>query len=312
MADDLLLHGRAAVVTGSSRGLGRSIALALGRAGMALVLNGTDSVSLRETSDAIRRAGGTCRAVVGSVTDEAVCDELVETCIQEFGRIDLLVNNAGIVRDRSVLKMTADEFDEVVAVNLRGTWACSVAAGRQMRRQGDGSIVSIGSGSGQYGMFGQANYAAAKAGIVGMNRVFDLELGRHGIRCNVLAPVARTRMTDVFEAGGTATKHALSFPEPEDVAPVVVWLASDGSRHVAGQFISFDGTALSVWTHPRPAVTIHHAAGAWTGSLFAEALSEGVLERPHPDKWGASVIPPKKTSSPDPDHYAQESPNAAQ
>ncbi|MBD9735812.1 SDR family oxidoreductase [Streptomyces sp. H28] len=308
--DTPALHGRAGVVTGSSRGLGRAFALSLARAGMAVVLNGTDAESLRETARAVERAGGSCRTVVGSVADQAVCDALVETCVREFGRIDVLVNNAGIVRDRSVLKMTADEFDEVLAVHLRGTWACSVAAGRHLRRHGGGSIISIGSGSGQYGVFGQANYAAAKAGIAGLNRVLDLELGRHGVRCNVLAPVARTRMTDVFRAGGTAPGHALSFPEPDDVAPVVVWLASDGARHVTGQFLSFDGTELSVWTHPRPAVTVRHTPGAWTGDLFARALTEDVLEHPHPDKWGASVLPPPAQAA-GPDHHTQETPDAA-
>ena len=280
------LDGLPAVVTGSSRGLGRAFALALGAAGARVVVNGTQEGPTHETVAAITAAGGTAVAAVGSVADHAFCEHLIETCVSEFSSIGLLVNNAGMTRDRSLFKMTPEEFDQVVAVHLRGTWSCTTAAAKAMRSTG-GSIVNISSGAGLFGMFGQANYAAAKAGIVGLNRVIDLELSRFGVRANVLAPVARTDMTAVFDGADVA--HRLPFPPPESVAPVVVYLASDEARDIRGQVLSFDGTVLSVWSHPKAMATVERAGG-WAPDDFADVLAPDVMERTHPDRWGAGVL----------------------
>ncbi|MEV4147672.1 SDR family NAD(P)-dependent oxidoreductase [Amycolatopsis sp. NPDC049691] len=279
------LDGLPAVVTGSSRGLGRAFALALAEAGARVVVNGTRPGPVQETADAIRKAGGTAVTAVGSVADHSFCQDLIETCVGEFGSIGLLVNNAGLTRDHSLLKMTPEAFDEVVAVHLRGTWSCVSAAAKVMRSTG-GRIVNISSGAGLFGMFGQGNYAAAKAGIVGLNRVIDLELARFGVRSNVLAPVARTDMTAVFDG---AVAHQLEFPPPESVAPIVVYLAGEGARDIRGQVLSFDGTVLSVWSHPRAVSTVEHTSG-WTPGEFARALTPEVMESAHPDRWGAGVL----------------------
>jgi 3-oxoacyl-[acyl-carrier protein] reductase len=280
------LGGLPSVVTGSSRGLGRAFAEALAAAGGRVVVNGTDPQTTEAAAAAIREHGGQAIACAGSVTDPEFCERLVQACVGEYGGIGLLVNNAGVTRDRSLTRMTAAEFDEVIAVHLRGAWACGAAAARAMRASG-GAILNITSGAGLFGIFGQANYAAAKAGIVGLTRVMDMELGRFGIRVNALAPVARTDMTAVFDRGEVG--HELAFPPPESVAPIVVYLASDAGRHLHGQVLSFDGTQLSVWSHPEPTSTWTRPDG-WIAGSFGDALTADVMQYPHPDRWGAGIL----------------------
>ena len=275
----------AAVVTGSSRGLGRAFAGALAEAGARVVVNGTSPGTTEAVAAAIRERGGQAIACPGSVTDPSFCDQLIQACVGEYGGIGLLVNNAGVTRDRSLTRMTAAEWDEVIAVHLRGTWACGAAAARAMRASG-GAILNITSGAGLFGTLGQANYAAAKAGIIGLTRVMDMEFARFGIRVNALAPVARTDMTAVFDRGDLS--HELAFPPPESVAPIVVHLASDAARHLHGQILSFDGTQLSVWSHPEPASTWSRPDG-WTAAAFGDALTADVMQYPHPDRWGAGI-----------------------
>ena len=280
------LRGLAAVVTGSSRGLGRAFAEALAAAGASLVVNGTDPQASESVATAIRERGGTAIACPGSVADPEFCERLVQSCVAAYGGIGLLVNNAGITRDHSLMRMTAAEFDEVIAVHLRGTWACSAAAARAMASSG-GAILNVTSGAGLFGTFGQANYAAAKAGIVGLTRVMDIELSRYGIRVNALAPVARTAMTAIFDRG-TVT-HELEFPPPESVAPIVVYLAGEASRQLRGQVLSFDGTRLSVWSHPA-AVSTWARPGGWTAGAFGDVLTPDAMEDTHPDHWGAGIL----------------------
>lgn len=292
----LPLENRAAVVTGSSRGLGRAIARDLARAGASLVVNGTDPTATQATVAEIREQGGTAVACVGSIAEAGFCEALIDQCVEAYGSIDVLVNNAGVTRDRSLVKMTAEEFDTVMDIHLRGTWACSGAAARAMRETG-GSIVNVASGSGLFGMFGQSNYAAAKAGIIGLSRVMTMELSRFGIRTNVIAPVARTGMTDIFynPAGGSTAGgevgHASPFPPAETVAPIVTFLVGPASAHIAGQILSFDGSTLSVWSHPE-ATSTWELDRAWNAEDFAGLLTEGVLQYPHPDKWGSGVQAP--------------------
>lgn len=276
------------VVTGSTRGLGRAFAAALAAAGAQVVVNGTDAAVTAATVAELAADGGTVAGLSGSVADPDFCDALIECCVATFGGIDMVINNAGITRDRSVMKMTAPDFDEVIDVHLRGTWACSVAAARAMRRDGGGRILNITSGSGLFGMFGQANYAAAKAGVVGLTRVLDLELARYGIVANALAPVASTDMTKVFDTD-TGLEHVLAFPDPASVAPVVVYLAGPAAAGLHGQCLGFDGTDLTVWSHPQILHSWSSASG-WTPSQVAHALAdEGARDYPHADRWGAGA-----------------------
>lgn len=289
MNTSLPCEGLAAVVTGSSRGLGRAFAVALAEAGARVVVNGTSESSVNPTVAAIRNAGGDAVPFVGSVEDDQTCRDMVATCVEAFGGIDVLVNNAGFTRDRSMARMSAEEFADVVRVHLQGTWSCSAAAIAPMRAAGRGSIINVTSGAGLFGMFGQANYSAAKAGVIGLTRVMDLELHRSGIRVNALAPVAATDMTSVF--GGDGVGHAQVFPPPASVAPVVVHLAGSASERIHGQVLSFDGEELSVWSHPRASATWRRPS--WEPQAMAQVLTEDVLQWPHPDRWGAGVTGPR-------------------
>lgn len=256
------LDGKRIVVTGASRGLGRAFAAALGAAGAQLVVNATNEALL---DDLVAEIGsgdgaGTAIPVVGSVADDALAERLIDTCVSTYGGIDAVVNNAGIVRDRTLMKMTPEEFDEVIAVNLRGTWSVSRHAAMAMRDTG-GLLLQVISGSAFVGSVGQTNYAASKAGVMGMLYAWDGELRRFGIRTNALWPVADTDMTAVVMANaarqaGDAGRDApvpreMGFGAPAAVAPIVVYLCSDRAAHLRSQLFGFNGNRLTVWQHPR-------------------------------------------------------------
>lgn len=253
------VEGKRIVVTGSSRGLGRAFAIALATEGARVVINGTNAEALAATEAAIHVAGGDCEPVIGSVADDQVAERLVATCVERFGGIDAVVNNAGIVRDRTLMNMTPDEFDDVVAVNLRGTWSVSRHAARAMKENG-GLLLQVISGSAFVGSIGQTNYAASKAGVMGMLYAWDVELARFGIRVNALWPVGETDMTQIVfdlarkraEADGRPmpTAAELGFGQPEAIAPVVVYLCSDRAAHLRSQLVTFNGSKLALWQHP--------------------------------------------------------------
>jgi NAD(P)-dependent dehydrogenase (short-subunit alcohol dehydrogenase family) len=238
------------VITGSSRSLGRHFVLACAAEGASLVINGTNEKALAAVEKEVSAMGVPVRAVAGSVAETEVCNKLVETCVGEFGGIDVMVNNAGIVRDRTLLKMSDEDFDEVIAVNLRGPFLCTRAAALAMREQNSGHIIQITSASGLVGNFGQTNYAAAKAGLMGMMYTAVKELERYNIRCNAMWPVARTDMTQplIDKTGKPASE--LGFGEPEDVAKGLVWLASEAAGAFNGQCLTFNGLKTALWRSP--------------------------------------------------------------
>lgn len=254
------LEGKRIVVTGATRGLGRGFALGLAAAGARLVINGTNAALAEQVTEEIRAAGGTAEPVVGSVADDALAERLISTCVDRFGGIDSVVNNAGIVRDRTLMNMTPEEFDEVIAVNLRGTWSVSRHAARAMKATG-GHLLQIFSNSGFTGSVGQTNYAASKAGVMGMLYAWDVELSRFNIRTNALWPIAETDMTQVVfdmakkraeEAGKPVPSAAdLGFGTPETIAPIVVYLCSDRASHLRSQLFTFNGRKLALWSHPK-------------------------------------------------------------
>src|SRR3954447_18975126 len=274
-----VLDGRRIVVTGASRGLGRGFAEALAAAGAEVVVNGTNAELLASVTGAIAAAGGTALSVTGSVADDDVAEELVYTCVDRFGGVDAVVNNAGIVRDRTLMNMSPEEFDEVVAVNLRGTWSVSRHAARAMKESG-GLLLQIVSNSAFTGSVGQTNYAASKGGIMGMLYAWDTELQRYGIRTNALWPIAQTDMTQVVftnaakraetERRPPPTPAELGFGTPETVAPIVVYLCSDRAAHLRSQLLTFNGSKLGLWSHPHERVLDRREG--WTVDQLAAAL----------------------------------------
>jgi 3-oxoacyl-[acyl-carrier protein] reductase len=275
------LAGLRAVVTGSTRGLGAAVARDLVSRGARVVLNGTDS---ERCSSLAAELGAV--AVVGSVAEEQVADALISTCVEAFGGIDLLVNNAGITQDGMLVKATVDQFDAVVAVNLRGTWLASRAAARAMRGQG-GLIVNVVSGTALFGNVGQSVYAAAKGGVLSMTRTLALELKRSAIRVNAIAPVVRTEMVaPLLALDPTLTD---SFGEADAVAPLVALLASPAASELTGVVLGFDGRRLTAWSHPEAQASVEVTP---PGDLDAMAAALVQLPRltPNPDQFGLSVL----------------------
>jgi NAD(P)-dependent dehydrogenase (short-subunit alcohol dehydrogenase family) len=288
------VRGKVAVVTGAGRGLGRAYAEALARAGAAVVVNDVDAEAAGAVVKAIEADGGQAVGVVAPVGPTSTADLLVSTAVEAFGGLDVLVANAGVLRDRVLWKMSDDDFDAVVDVHLRGTFTCGRAAAVRMREQGRGGrLVLISSPAGQRGNFGQTNYAAAKAGIVAMARTWASELARADITVNAVVPVAATAMTRTIPAFAPAIEEAERTGAPlpdwlrrdeglgtvEDVASLVVFLASDAARHITGQAIGIGGDRLALWSHPREkAVALHD--GGWTARAIAESWDTGVGAEP--------------------------------
>jgi NAD(P)-dependent dehydrogenase (short-subunit alcohol dehydrogenase family) len=280
---DRSLAGKVAIVTGGGRGLGLAYAAALAAAGAAVVVNDVEPEVTQAAVESITARGGRAVAGVGAVGPAEVADALVQTAVNSFGRLDILVTNAGILRDTVLWKMSDDDFDDVVRVHLRGTFTCARAAAVRLRQQGEGGrIICVGSPTGQVGNFGQTNYAAAKAGIVGMVRTWSLELARAGITVNAVIPVASTGMTETaaflapyveaLREGRPLPPYArreLSFGPPEDVAGLVVFLAGDGAAQVSGQAIGLGGDRLALWSHPAEAV-VEFGDGGWTAESIAK------------------------------------------
>lgn len=287
---DVDLTGRAAIVTGAGRSLGRAYAIALARAGAAVVVNDVDAGPAEDTVREIERGGGRAVAVVAPVGPSETADELVAAARRCFGRLDVLVANAGVLRDRVLWKMGDDDFDLVVSTHLRASFTCGRAAAGAMREQGEGGrIILIGSPAGQYGSFGQTNYAAVKAGLVAMARTWSLELARAGITANTVIPTALTPMTatipayaEVYErfADGEPVPeefrrdHALG--APEEVAPLIVWLASEASEGVTGQAIALGGDRLALFAHPAEAA-VAFSDGGWTAKGIDAAWREDLI-----------------------------------
>jgi NAD(P)-dependent dehydrogenase (short-subunit alcohol dehydrogenase family) len=278
------LNGKVVVVTGSGRGLGLAYAKTLASCGAAVVVNDVDAATAAAAAKEIKDAGGQAVAEVAAVGTAEAADALVARAVSEFGRLDAMVTNAGVLRDKVLWKMTDDDFDTVVGVHLRGTFTCARAAAIRFREQGEGGrLIVVGSPAGQRGNFGQTNYSAAKAGIVGFVRTWAMELSRAGVTVNAVIPVAATAMTETIPALApyVATlrsgdpmppfaRRALAFGAPEDAAGLVAFLASDAAAEITGQAIGVGGDRLSLWTHPEQAVAAY-TDGGWSADAIAEA-----------------------------------------
>ena len=296
------LSGKVAIVTGSGRGLGLAYAQELARQGASVVVNDVDQATADAAVASIVDAGGTAVAYVAPVGPTATADGLVETAVSTYGHLDILVTNAGILRDTVLWKMSDDDFDSVINVHLRGTFTCVRAAAVQFREQGTGGrIICIGSPTGQRGNFGQTNYAAAKAGIVGMVRTWSMELARADVTVNAVIPVAATAMTETvpfFAAAVGADKagepmpaffrHDLGFGTSADVAPLIAYLASDEASGITGQAIGVGGDRIQVWSHPEPVLN-EYQDGGWSEAALSERA--GAIIETHLQSVGEKFPP---------------------
>jgi NAD(P)-dependent dehydrogenase (short-subunit alcohol dehydrogenase family) len=304
------LDERVAIVTGAGRGLGRAYAQALAAAGAAVVVNDLDGDAVADTVAAIDETGARAVGVTAPVGPAETAERLVEVAVQSFGRLDVMVTNAGILRDKVLWKMSDEDFDLVIETHLRGTFTCARAAAVRMREQGEGGrIIVIGSPAGQYGNFGQTNYAAAKAGIVAFARTWSMELARAQVTVNAVVPTAWTQMTATIpiyaplvervERGEglpaeVRREHAIGMPE--DCAGLVVFLASERAAGVTGQAIGIGGDRLTLYSHPaelRFALrdggwSAEQIADAWGSALSSDAQPSG-LHLPQLDLGGSGI-----------------------
>jgi len=307
------LKGKVAIVTGAGRGLGRSHALALAAEGAAIVVNdlgvasdgsGTDASPAQQVANEIKKAGGDAIASFGNVTKLEDCQKTVQEAVDKWGRVDILINNAGVLRDRMVFNMSAEEWDIVIKTHLYGHFNCIRAVASEMRRQRGGRIVNTSSEAG-LGNLGQANYASAKEGIVGLTRTVARDLGRYGIICNAIRPRAGTRMTlneAVQEAwtksGGSGLGAAAGetieeyLPPPEFVSPFVVFLCTEeaAKANINGRIFLVVGGKVSLYAEPELVKTISkdwQKQGPWTlDELIARVpkeLAQGLVN-PSPPK----------------------------
>ncbi|MFT4117188.1 SDR family oxidoreductase [Bradyrhizobium sp.] len=270
-----IMDGKVALVTGAGRGVGRGIALAFAKAGAAVVVNDLgvnlageagESMPAKEVADEINAAGGRAVASTDSVTSPKGAQSMVQMAIDTFGRIDAVVNNAGNLRDGLFHKMTEEEFESVLSVHLRGSFHVSRAAAPFFKTQASGAYIHMTSTSGLVGNFGQANYAAAKLGIVGLSKSIALDMQRFNVRSNAVAPFAWTRMIDSIPTNTPEQQRrvdGLKKLVPEKIAPFVVALASDAAAHVTGQIFGVRNNEIYLFSQPRPVRTAHTAEG-WT------------------------------------------------
>lgn len=276
-----MLTGKVAVVTGAGGGIGREIALAMGRAGAKVVVNdigaaltgeGKTEGPAQTVAEEIKAAGGTAVPNTDSVAERATAHNIIETAVQHFGRVDIVVNNAGNLRDRVFHKMSEDEWSQVINVHLNGTFYVSRAAANYFREQESGAFVHMTSTSGLIGNFGQANYSAAKLGIAALSKSIALDMNRYNVRSNCIAPFAWSRMTSSIPANTPEEKARvvkLQKMEAAKVAPMAVFLASDQAKEVNGQIFAVRANEIMLFSQPRPVRSVHMSEG-WTPESIAE------------------------------------------
>jgi NAD(P)-dependent dehydrogenase (short-subunit alcohol dehydrogenase family) len=270
-----IVAGKVAIVTGAGRGIGRGIALLLAQEGARVVVcdigasldgAGADVGPAQTVVNEIEKAGGEAIASTASISEPSNAEKIVAAALDQFGRVDILVNNAGFLRDRIFHRMSWSDCSDVINVHLHGSFAMSRACATHFREQNSGSFVHMTSTSGLVGNFGQANYMAAKMGIVGLSRGIALDMARFNVRSNCIAPFAWTRMIDSIPAESEQEKERVARMRemsPEKIAPLTVYLASDRAEGITGQILSVRNNEIYLFNQNRPIRTIHRSDG-WT------------------------------------------------
>jgi NAD(P)-dependent dehydrogenase (short-subunit alcohol dehydrogenase family) len=275
-----LLDGRVAIVTGAGRGIGRGEAIELAREGAQVVVNELDAEAGQAVVDEIAAAGGEAVLDTGDCSEDETARHLVRTALDTWGRLDALVNNAGILRDRTVAKMSTDEWDAVIKVHLRGHFLPTHYACAHWKDTGtQGRIVCTASTSGLLGNFGQANYGAAKAGIAAFSTIVAMEMARYGVKCNAIAPAARTRMTESAygafkDLSADEEGETFDFWHPDNVAPLVAYLCSDAAGTISGKVFGVQGDAVELYQPFTSVAVIQNHDTRWTPEGIAARVHE--------------------------------------
>jgi NAD(P)-dependent dehydrogenase (short-subunit alcohol dehydrogenase family) len=280
-----LLEGKVVLVTGGGRGVGRDIALLAGKSGARVMVNdmgtsitgdGADTTVAAEVAEEIRTAGGEASYSTASVTDRSAVRAMIEQCNDELGGLNHVVNNAGILRDRMFHRMSDEEWDAVIDVHLNGAFNVSHAAAETFRKQNTGSILHMTSTAGLIGNLGQANYSAAKMGILGLSRSISIDMARSNVRSNCLAPFAFSRMTNTIPEKGGAQKpdedpylDKIKKMGSEKIAPLVIALGSDQASDITGQVFAVRSNEIFLMSQPRPLRSVHRSEG-WTPETVLE------------------------------------------
>src|SRR5438552_6957874 len=284
----MMLKGKSVVITGAGRGIGREIARLVGKEGARVVGSdyggtaagtGGEKGHAEEVVNDIRKGGGEAVPNYDSVATMAGGQAIVKTAVEAFGRVDVVVNNAGILRDRMIFNMSEEEWDAVINTHLKGTFAVTRAAAPLMREQKWGRVINMTSTSGLIGNVGQANYAAAKLGIFGLTKVTALDMARYNVTANCISPFAWTRMIGTIPTETEAQKARVEKVKrlsPAHIAPVAVFLASDAAKDVTGQIFGVRGKEIMLFGHERPIMRVHHDEG-WTPERLAD-MFPGTLQ----------------------------------
>jgi len=292
------LDGKVAIITGSGRGIGRGMALLFAKEGAKVIVvdpgvsvdgSGTDSGPADHVVAEIREAGGEAAPCYESVATVVGGEKIVQTALDAFGRLDVIVNNAGILRDRMIFNMSEEEWDAVIAVHLKGHFCVTKPASIVFRQQRHGRIINFSSVSGLIGLPGQANYGAAKSGIAGFTRVVARDLGRYGVTCNAISPGAATRMTATVPDRARQQRPRASdqdddapppppppIRDPEMVAPMAAYLASDDAWDINGYIFAVAGGSVSVLYHPAAMRTIWKP-GIWTVDELIDVVPRDLM-----------------------------------
>jgi len=308
-----MLEGKVAIVTGGGRGIGRACALALAEAGAAVVVDdpgvnmdgsGAERGPADEVADEIASKGGKAVACYESVATMDGADKIIRSALDAFGRLDIVVTPHGILRDRMVFNMAEEEWDAVIQVHLKGTFALLKPAGALFRQQRSGRIITFTSGAGLSGNTGQANYSAAKGGIAGLTRTAALDLGKYGVTVNCIAPAALTRMTGGVSDEARQKRQEMGLAQrdqtvsmlrdPEDIAPMVVYLASDDAWWVNGHIFMCYGGTIGWYPIPEPAKKMEKG-GRWTPEEIAQQIKPALFE---PDFVSRAVPQPEQQAAP--------------